>query len=231
MKFEAHPSITLPVRNFDLQNNNNDTFRKHGNLFPTNVRCVICGPSNCGKTNLLMTLLTNENGLRFENIYIYSKTLYQDKYKLLETILTPISGINYYQFSDSVDFIHPNNAQSNSIIVFDDISTDPQNCMRMYYCMGRHKNIDSFCLIQTYTHIAKHLIRDNVNFLVLFKQDDLNLRHVYNDHVNTDMSFQSFKELCTECWKESYGFLVIDKESEFGSGRYRKGFDQFLTSL
>jgi len=42
--------------------------------------------------------------------------------------------------------------------------------------MGRHKNIDSFYLCQTYS--PKHLIRDNANFIIMFKQDDLNMRHI-----------------------------------------------------
>ena len=29
----------------------------------------------------------------------------------------------------------------------------------------------------------------------MFKQDDTNLKHVYNDHVNTDMSYEDFYEL------------------------------------
>ncbi|KAL7298968.1 hypothetical protein TKK_0008068 [Trichogramma kaykai] len=60
--------------------------------------------------------------------------------------------------------------------------------------MGRHKNVDSFYLCQSYAHVPKHLVRDNVNLLVIFRQDDVDLRHIYNDHVNTDMSYPVFKE-------------------------------------
>ena len=65
--------------------------------------------------------------------------------------------------------------------------------MRDYFSMGRHNSIDCFYLSQTYAHIPKHLIRDNTNFIILFKQDETNLRHVYDDHVNKDMSFNEFK--------------------------------------
>jgi len=73
--------------------------------------------------------------------------------------------------------------------------------------------------------IRSCLIRDNANLLILFKQDDINLKHVYNDHVNTDMSYEDFCELCRNCWQQKYGFLVIDKDSAFTDGRYRKGFN------
>lgn len=59
--------------------------------------------------------------------------------------------------------------------------------MRAYYSMGRHKNVDCFNLAQSYTRIPKHLLRYNVNLLVTFKHDDLNLRHVYDEHVNNVM--------------------------------------------
>ena len=39
------------------------------------VRAVICGPSGYGKTNVLLSLLESPNGLRFENVYVYSKSL------------------------------------------------------------------------------------------------------------------------------------------------------------
>ena len=57
----------------------------------------------------------------------------------------------------------------------------------------------------------------------------MNLKHIYNDHVNTDMTFDKFKELCLYCWNcDKYGFVIIDKDSELNNGRYRKGFDCFI---
>ena len=42
------------------------------------------------------------------------------------------------------------------------------------------------------------------------------------------MTFKEFKELCVKCWnRDKYNFILIDKDSEFGAGRYRKIFDDF----
>ena len=77
--------------------------------------------------------------------------------------------------------------------------------------------------------MSKHLIRDNCNFLILFRQDDMNLKHVYNDMgVACDMKFIEFRQFCLECWREKYGFVVIDLDSDVNNGRYRKGFSEFL---
>ena len=59
--------------------------------------------------------------------------------------------------------------------------------------MGRHKHIDVLLAMQSSAHIPKHLIRDNANILVLFQQDETNLKRVYLDHVNSDMKFSISK--------------------------------------
>ncbi|XP_071629461.1 uncharacterized protein [Temnothorax longispinosus] len=57
--------------------------------------------------------------------------------------------------------------------------------------------------------------------------DGTNLKHVYNDRVNTDMSYDDFSKLCHTCWQQKYGFVVIDKDSAISNDRYRKGFNDF----
>lgn len=204
--------------------------RRHSEILPNNLRCIIAGPSGCGKTNLLISLIESENGIKFENLYLYSKTLEQDKYKYLERILMPIKGIGYHTFSSSDDVIAPNEAERNSVFIFDDVICDKkQDYVRNLFCMGRHYQTDVIYLTQTLTKLNKHLIRDNCNFAVLFKQDDMNLKHAFNDFgVNCDMKFEEFRKFCLECWREKYGFVVIDLESELNNGRYRRNFSDFL---
>ena len=69
--------------------------------------------------------------------------------------------------------------------------------------------------------------------LIIFRQDELNLKHVYEDHVNTDMSWNRFRELCSKCWNRDhkYSYLVIDKEKDIKDGRYRRGFDVFIRNV
>lgn len=207
----------------------NDKMQRHGKLLPNSIRALSVGPSNCGKTNAMLGLLLDPNGVTFINIYIYSKSLHQPKYKFLSKLISPMKEIGFHTFSNNCDVIDPSEAKPNSVFIFDDIACDKQNNVRSYFCMGRHMDIDSFYLCQTYTHIPKHLIRDNANFLIVFKQDDMNLKHIYNDHVNTDMTFENFREACTACWRDDYGFLVVDKDRPLFNGRYRRGFDTFIS--
>lgn len=202
---------------------------RHGTLFPDTIRCLVCGPSSCGKTNAVICLLLDENGLRFRNVYLYSKTPFQPKYVTLGEVLAEVPNVGYYVFYDNAEIVKPSEALPDSIFIFDDVACDKQNAMRDYFSMGRHSLIDSFYLCQTYSKIPKQLIRDNANFIVLFRQDETNLKHAYDDHVNTDMSFSEFKEMCALCWRgDKHGFLVIDKDSELDRGRYRLGFDTYI---
>ena len=224
-------STSIPVENFDklIPQSSLNKCKRHGELLPNTIRAIFAGPSNCGKTNALFALLLNVNGLHFENVYIYSKSLNQPKYKFLNALLNNVKGVGYFPYNDHETVISPNDAKMNSIMIFDDVACEKQDHIRSFFCMGRHNLIDSFYLCQTYTRVPKHLVRDNCNFLALFKQDEMNLKHIYNDHVNTDMKYEEFKKICHHCWMDNeHGFLVIDKDRKLGDGRYRKGFDCFI---
>lgn len=201
---------------------------RHGKLLPSTIRCLVCGPSNCGKTNLVIGLLLHKNGLNFQNVYVYSKTLFQPKYRFLEKVLRRVPGVQYLKFDENQQVLNPDSAKPNSIIIFDDIACEKQNNVRDYFSKGRHSKIDCFYINQTYSKIPKQLIRDNANLIILFKQDDTNLRHVYNEHVNTDLPWVQFREMCAIIWCTPYNYLVINKDCERNKGCYRKNFDTFV---
>lgn len=201
---------------------------KHGSLFPDTVRCIVTGPSNCGKTNIVFNLITNPKGLKFNNLYIFSKSLQQPKYQLLDKILSEVPEVSFFKFNASDKIMQPDQAKPYSVFIFDDVSTENHDTIRNYFAMGRHHNIDCIYIGQTYSKIPKQLIRDNANIIIIFKQDDTNLKHIYNDHVGSDMLYEMFKNLCGKAWSEKYGFVVIIKDQSIKNGRYRIGFDQFV---
>ena len=123
---------------------------RHGSLLPNSIRAVICGPSNCGKTQALFSLLLSKNGLRFCNAYVYSKSLTQPKYVFLEKLLSGIPEIGYYASSNNEDILPPDQVGDSSIMIFDDIACEKQTVVREYFCMGRHFDVDSFHLCQSY---------------------------------------------------------------------------------
>lgn len=121
MRF-ARQSPAIKVTNFDKKLISKKEVRKHGNMLPISIRGIVCGPSNCGKTNVLISLLKSPHGVRFEDVYVYSKSLQQPKYRYLENILMPIEEIGYFTFSNNCEVILPSEALPNSIFIFDDVA-------------------------------------------------------------------------------------------------------------
>lgn len=229
-KFTKHP-LELSVENLDEKTNEfQEKEIKHSELFPNSLRCLILGPSGAGKTNCLISMIEHPNGLKFENLYVFSKSLEQDKYRYLANLMTPIKEIGFETFSNNDEVIDLSDAKRNSIFIFDDVACEKQNPIKQYFCQGRHKGIDSFFLCQSYSNIRKHNIRDNAKFLILFKQDFLNLKNIHRDHIGSDMEFKNFLKLCNHCWKKNeFDFITIAKSFPLNYGRYRKKFDTFIS--
>lgn len=226
MKFtKQHTTLEVSKLNVDELYS---SYNRHSTLLPNSIRCIVAGPSNSGKTNAMISLLLHKNGLKFKNVYLYSKTTYQPKYRFLDEVINKTPEVNFHIFNDGQDIMPPNDAISNSVFIFDDVACENQVNIRNYFSMGRHNQIDCFYLSQTYSKIPKQLIRDNANLLLIFKQDNINLKHIYDEHVNSDMSWVEFQNLCSKIWRESFSFLVINKDCQLNKGRYRQGFDIFV---
>lgn len=126
--------------------------RKHGNLLPNSIRAIICGLSNCGKSNVMLSLLFSKNGLKFQNVYVYAKSLYQPKYQYLEKVLSSIKSVKYFPFKENCEIISPNKALDNSIFFFDDVACDKQEKIKEHFSMGRHSGVDSFYRVPYMIH-------------------------------------------------------------------------------
>jgi len=193
------------------------------------IRCLIVGPANCGKTNLLFNFILNDEMLNYDRLYIYSKTLSQPKYRFLQSLFEDVEQ----ELGKRIAFFH--NSQTElaapedldpsyrNLVVFDDVLLDKQNNIERYFAQGRHSNADVFYCSQSYTRVPKQVVRDNSNVLIIFPQDELNLKHIYENHVGGDMDFTEFKNLCRWCWDKPFSFLTIDKTS--WNERYKKMFD------
>lgn len=227
MDFHEHP-LKIENVNFDLPEEKLPP--KNGELLGDSVRGLLIGPSGCGKSNLFMSLIRSLFGLRFFFLVLYTKTAFQDKYKLLRLIFKKLPEIELRICSRDEEIPPPEKAQRHTLIVFDDVQLQNQNVIRMYLSLGRHKCVDCLYQVQSYAHAPKHNLRDNCNCLIVFRQDELNLKHIFNDHVMGDMTFKQFKKLCKKCWSsKKHGFLVIMKDFSLNQGRYRSGFSTFVS--
>lgn len=120
------------------------------------------------------------------------------------------------------------NSENKNLMIFDDLLLEKQNKCESYYIRGRHSNVDCFYLSQNYFMLPRQTIRENANFICLFRQDHKNINHIYNDHVSSDMTKDEFKSLCKKSWDQPHGFVVIDLTSKKHNGKYRSGLDDFF---
>lgn len=196
-------------------------------MFPDILRAGIFGPSGGGKTNILLTILLHIRS--FKNVYLCSKTGFQEKYSLLRNLIVSYNKrkrglIKFHTLSFPLP--KPETIEKNSVVIFDDVLTENQDMIADYFMRGRHRGISCFFLSQCYTKIAKKSgIRGNFNYLIILRQDLINLRQIYVEYI-TGIHFDKFKNMCEMCWADAYGFLVIDVDND--ACKYRKNFEKCL---
>lgn len=188
-------------------------------FFPTPLRCVIVGSSGCGKTTLLWNLM---KWLKYEYLYVFTKSIEQPFYATLQKAYQDVEstegvtrGYFYQDDMTSVDDCH-----TNSLVVFDDCILAKQDVMKDYFVRSRHKNISCVYLSQNWTKLDCGIIRNNLNFLCVFKQNSFYTRLIYRELADNDMSLEDFKTLCKTAWKEAFGFLTINLTKKVNNGKY-----------
>jgi len=102
-----------------------------------------------------------------------------------------------------------------NLMVFNDLLLERQNKGEAYYTRGRHSNVDCFYLAQNYFKLPCQTIKENANFICLFRQDLKNINHIYSDHVSSDMTKEEFRNVCKLAWQKPYGFVVLDLTSNY----------------
>jgi len=81
-KYAVHAAVTIKMTNFDAIN----IWKKDTETCYWFLYVVLC--AICQKRQVLISLLKNLHGVRFKNMYVYSKSLNQPKYWYLKNLLT-----------------------------------------------------------------------------------------------------------------------------------------------
>lgn len=202
-------------------------------LIPRPLRCLIVGTSGSGKTNLLLNFIYNDKGLKFKNLYVFSRSITQTAYTNLQDIYTKVESklgrkIAYF-YSDCNDLITVDECQPNSLVVFDDCLLEKQTPIKDYFIRGRHKQISCVYLSQSYGRVDMQVIRNNINLLCVFNQNKHYSKRIYDDFVGSDMSYIEFELFCKQCWSHPHGFISIDTSKKAHRGKYKCMLKRELT--
>ena len=132
--------------------------------FQKNIFCVIAGATGCGKTNLMVNLLLQEQKINYSDVYIYSPTIHQPAYVYLKDTFESMEKIIKIETKQSVKIAHfydpldektslidpiDLDKNQNHVMVFDDVMLEDQTMIKKYFCSGRHNNVNVFYLVQS----------------------------------------------------------------------------------
>jgi len=133
-------------------------------------------------------------GYTFPFFVHISKSIEQDAYKEFKKAYDKLADKENAEiahfYSNCEDLISVDKCEPNSLVVFDDcVNIKQQHFIKDYFVRGRHKNISCIYLTQSYTKIDRQLIRNNINFLCVFRQSPKYTKYIYDEYVGSDFTF------------------------------------------
>ena len=173
--------------------------------FPDNLRCIISGPSECGKTFLLKKLILAS--IYFDKLYIIGPT--GDQYHGIERI-NPKADVEFIK--DIKDLPSPDKLPKDlkKLMISDDVRAK-EPVINEYFCRGRHNNCNMIYLNQNLFSLDRQSVRENCNLFILFEQRGKVLISIYQDFFNNiELSYNDIANIRNKVWKESYNYIVID---------------------
>ena len=195
--------------------NNNQTDDDNENQIDNNCsRTLIVGPSFCGKTHLLLNklqLIRLDDNTRKIHIITRSPEQYSNTALLASDMKIEQVKVEDLEDKSIQDF-------QSCCVVFDDMLDTSQKLIDPFFTRGRHNDLDVYYLSQSYFDLPKRTIRNNSNIIILFQQTLKDVEHIYRDIAGFDMSYDEFKSLCREAWKEKYNYLIINR-LEYKNGK------------
>ena len=208
----------MKIPNYDPGSSKSDYKQGHP-CMPTDVfRMLICGPSNSGKTNILLHMLYEL--LEFDKIYLFSKNLHQNKYtSLLQDFterINPQVGYDVIEaHGDEIIPLEELPEDNQKIVVFDDLVCEKnQNDIIIYFINGRHKNCCVIYLTQTFYKVPKN-IRDNYSHFCIFSFLPRENKRIV-DEIGVD------NDALNRATDKKYSFFYYDKPQKL----MKKNFDE-----
>jgi hypothetical protein len=175
---------------------------------------AIIGSTGSCKTNFLLNFIEVID--TFDRITIYAKKLDEPLYIYLIECLEK-AGVRHEEFDNLASVIPPSeyDASKNNLVVFDDFMNSPKKSLEPVidmFTMGRKNGITPVYIAQSYFLGIPQTIRNNVNYLVIFKLKAKNdMARILTD-VSVDLDKDQMIALLAHI--RSLGdtnFMLIDK--------------------
>ena len=176
-------------------------------------RMLIIGPSESGKTNILLHLINNLHPI--DKIYLYAKDLSEPKYEYLinKREQAGIKSLNdphaFIEYSNDMDDVLDDNNNYNKnrdikvLIVFDDMIAD----------IEYNKNFER--IIKELFYRARYFIESyfralNSMHYILMKIGNKKELKSIAEEKSGHLDYKDFLKMYNYCTRESYSFMTID---------------------
>ena len=201
----------MKIPNYDKKETTNNF--KHLYYFMPDrcFRMLICGKSECGKTNTVLHMLIKPL-IYYDKIYLYSNNLEQETYALLSKTLERIAEVNnipideiFHSSNEEIIPISEMEERNQNMVIFDDyVCEKNQNDIINFFIQGGHKNCCVIYLSQLYYKTPKDIILNYSNYIIFENPTKRENEAICNEH-------RIDKEEYKRSFKNEYDFLYIDK--------------------
>ena len=121
-------------------------------------------------------------------------------------------------FSSKLEQIMPPqslNKSKKNLIIFDDcVNMKNQSVMEEYFTRGRHQNCNCIYLSQSWYDLPNRSIRNNSNFIILFKLSKRNKDQLYTDLFSNIFEKSEFDSLVSHHWSKKYKYIALNTTTE-----------------
>lgn len=222
-----------------LKNKNKDKPFYHKQIFDEQYPFVFLSSKKAsGKSSVIYNILINMTLPKKTKIYLFSKTYENDNTQI--NMIKKISKYNDIQFFDDLEYKNQQGENFNNILdklindIKQDILENKEKIKKLKYVYPRHifvfddfsellkdKTLEgiikrhrhyltSFIISsQSYTDLKPN-VRNQVNFLILFKEIPIQRLKLIFDEKIKGLDYDKFIELYNKATEEKYNFLLLN---------------------